>query len=384
MPQNGVSGPPQLTFSRNVFPYPKSIFSPFFPIISATTVLSSLLLYTTIFFFANKKIDTTLHMATMYTPNPCKLYKVLQDDTFSQERDRVAARNTDVWNEMDAPALFAASLEADDETLALAPPTLIATHSIKGARIPVHVIENGFTSAECKHVIASAEAVGFKTRPDAGVQPDLMYKQAREYQDTASLAPVVSTAQIIFVRDEKLAGLIWSRIKRQLLIDNLSVSCIQNYDAGGLCKCLEGGGHYIPVGVNPLVRILKYEPGQVFSPHSDTSYRFPKLNGVPGSYRNGVSVVVYLNSQEGLGGQEDFTGGSLNFLQRAKVEVVPGKKPVVTYPHHDPPVTVLPKQGRIAAFDPNEKHESAKILSGVKYAIQTDVMFVWCPGSATA
>ena len=40
MPQNGVSGPPQLTFSRNVFPYPKSIFSPFFPIISATTVLS--------------------------------------------------------------------------------------------------------------------------------------------------------------------------------------------------------------------------------------------------------------------------------------------------------------------------------------------------------
>ena len=29
--------PPQLTFSRNVFPYPKSIFSPFFPIISATT-----------------------------------------------------------------------------------------------------------------------------------------------------------------------------------------------------------------------------------------------------------------------------------------------------------------------------------------------------------
>ena len=37
MPQNGVSGPPQLTFSRNVFPYPKSIFSPFFPIISATT-----------------------------------------------------------------------------------------------------------------------------------------------------------------------------------------------------------------------------------------------------------------------------------------------------------------------------------------------------------
>ena len=37
MPQNGVSGPPQLTFSRNVFPYPKSIFPPFFPIISATT-----------------------------------------------------------------------------------------------------------------------------------------------------------------------------------------------------------------------------------------------------------------------------------------------------------------------------------------------------------
>ena len=37
MPQNGVSGPPQLTFSRNVFSYPKSIFSSFFPIISATT-----------------------------------------------------------------------------------------------------------------------------------------------------------------------------------------------------------------------------------------------------------------------------------------------------------------------------------------------------------
>ena len=40
MPQNGVSGPPQLTFSRNVFSYPKSISPPFFPIISATTVVS--------------------------------------------------------------------------------------------------------------------------------------------------------------------------------------------------------------------------------------------------------------------------------------------------------------------------------------------------------
>ena len=35
--KRGFRGPPQLTFSRNVFPYPKSIFPPFFPIISATT-----------------------------------------------------------------------------------------------------------------------------------------------------------------------------------------------------------------------------------------------------------------------------------------------------------------------------------------------------------
>eukprot|EP01061_Rhynchopus_euleeides_P011489 TRINITY_DN2105_c1_g1_i1.p1 TRINITY_DN2105_c1_g1~~TRINITY_DN2105_c1_g1_i1.p1 ORF type:complete len:340 (+),score=85.24 TRINITY_DN2105_c1_g1_i1:50-1021(+) len=310
--------------------------------------------------------------------NPCKLFGAIVHDNVSQHatRDQVAARNTHIWESRNASEPFASSRAA-------AAPTLTSAISVPDAVNPVHVIDQVFTPEQCESVIASAEAVGFKTRGEAGLIPDMYYEQPDFAAGNVSRAPI-STARIIFVRDEVLAGYLYSRIRPLLQSLKMGIGC-QGKKAQGsdICKCRENGAHCVAAGVNPLLRILKYEPGQVFSVHSDTSYRTTELCGVHGQYRNGLSVVVYLNEQSSESGEAPagcFTGGSLNFTERGKVTVVKGQKPVITYPRHDPDVSLQPKIGRVVTFDGEEMHESAAIVSGVKYAIQTDVMFRWCPG----
>jgi prolyl 4-hydroxylase len=96
-----------------------------------------------------------------------------------------------------------------------------------------------------------------------------------------------------------------------------------------------------PVGCNECIRYYRYRPGDFFKPHQDTHFqRSP-------DERSLLSVVVYLN-----GG---YTGGDLVF--------------------HHTRQTVTPRAGLAAVFGHRMVHESTPLVSGVKYALRSDVMY---------
>lgn len=99
-------------------------------------------------------------------------------------------------------------------------------------------------------------------------------------------------------------------------------------------------------GLNERMRILRYSEGHFFAPHRDGCYR---RNANEKSF---LTVMIYLNS--------NFLGGSTNLTSSSSSTLG---------------TQVVPKCGSVFVFDHNLHHEGAKLVSGVKYAIRTDVMY---------
>lgn len=93
-------------------------------------------------------------------------------------------------------------------------------------------------------------------------------------------------------------------------------------------------------GLNERFRYYRYEPGQSFRWHRD-GY-FERSNGE----RSRLTFMVYLN--------DDFEGGDTKFEQ----------------------IVVQPEKGMALGFTHHLWHEGAEVLSGQKYVLRTDVMYV--------
>ena len=105
-------------------------------------------------------------------------------------------------------------------------------------------------------------------------------------------------------------------------------------------------------GLNERMRILRYQEGEYFRPHSDGSYRPNK------QHASIQTMMIYLNS----GGGVNFEGGCTVFHGRKC-----SRKSTST--EH------VPKTGSVLIFDHPMVHEGAELLRGTKYAIRTDVMY---------
>jgi predicted 2-oxoglutarate/Fe(II)-dependent dioxygenase YbiX len=98
-----------------------------------------------------------------------------------------------------------------------------------------------------------------------------------------------------------------------------------------------------PISLNERLRYYQYEPGQYFAPHQDGSF-VRSLNE-----RSQVTVLLYLN--------EDFTGGET---------VVENE-------------VVIPETGMLLLFRHPLVHESKPLLSGRKYVLRSDIMYLRVP-----
>lgn len=111
------------------------------------------------------------------------------------------------------------------------------------------------------------------------------------------------------------------------------------------------------VGLNERMRILRYDKGTYFAPHYDGTY---VRNMEAGLDRKGevsfVTFQLYLN--EGCG------GGTTRFLARGRDRN-----------GHMNFVDVMPKIGSVLLFQHDCYHEGAKVTSGRKYVIRSDVMY---------
>jgi len=111
----------------------------------------------------------------------------------------------------------------------------------------------------------------------------------------------------------------------------------------------------LAVGLNERMRILRYDPGCYFKPHSDGSYRRGYEAGLS---RHGemseVTLLLYLN--------EGYEGGRTRFLSPHSSS---------TASHYD----VVPQTGSVLLFEHACYHEGATLLQGRKYILRTDVMY---------
>ena len=97
--------------------------------------------------------------------------------------------------------------------------------------------------------------------------------------------------------------------------------------------------------LNERFRFYRYDPGQKFALHFDGFFR--RDNGE----QSELTFMVYLNA--------DFTGGETKFYgDDRKLRV-----------------TVRPQQGMALGFVHLQLHEGARVESGRKYVLRTDVMY---------
>jgi hypothetical protein len=144
---------------------------------------------------------------------------------------------------------------------------------------------------------------------------------------------------------------------------------------------------YSAVGLNERMRYLRYDAGTFFAPHFDGSYvRSLEAGPEREGERSFVTFQAYLN--------EGFKGGATRFLSVNDTENHDGggddtpsfwpafltstKRPSGRNPHYN----VVPRTGSVLLFQHDCCHEGARLISGRKYAIRSDVMYSTAgPGS---
>ncbi|MBI1184485.1 oxidoreductase, 2OG-Fe(II) oxygenase [bacterium] len=98
-------------------------------------------------------------------------------------------------------------------------------------------------------------------------------------------------------------------------------------------------GNSVAVGLNELFRFYKYEPNQEFKRHRDQSYIRSEFES------SFYTLIIYLNDGF-IGGETIFNG-----------------------------LKIKPKKGNCLIFFHDLEHEGAKLISGIKYVLRTDIMY---------
>lgn len=179
--------------------------------------------------------------------------------------------------------------------------------------VPDHVftIPNLLTPDECARHVALSEGNGFEDAPITT-------------SDGPRMRPDLRNNARVVLDDVALADSLWSRL------------------APHVPPVIEGT---TPLGLNERFRCYRYDPGQTFAWHFDGAYTRPS------GERSQLTFMVYLN--------DGFEGGETNFDLR--------------YPHGE--VTIVPKAGMALLFVHHLLHEGARIRSGRKYVLRSDVMY---------
>merc|ERR1719300_2170757 len=175
------------------------------------------------------------------------------------------------------------------------------------------ILHDVFTEEECKDFIAEAERQGFEeAMVNNGTNPTL----DKDFRKGGRCV----------INNQKKANEIWSRIKFYIP---------KQWD-GDKVK-----------GLNPKLRVLKYENGDFFKAHTD-HFHVEK----DGSEQSYLTIQLYLN--------EGFKGGNTTFL---------------TDEEDEENVAVVPRTGSVLVFQKEMMHEGSLLEDGVKYTLTSDVMY---------
>ncbi len=176
-------------------------------------------------------------------------------------------------------------------------------------------ITNVFTPEECSALIQIAEETGFT--------------QAALYTDANGrdhMALDVRKSSRCVIDSEPFVERLWERIRDHV---------------PSTWKGAE------VVGLNPRLRILRYDPGDEFKPHMDGKYTSPS------GAISCITILIYLN--------QGYEGGFTCFWGS-------------TGDHEEGWIPIQPETGMITMQDQDLLHCVPPLISGRKYAIRTEVM----------
>jgi predicted 2-oxoglutarate/Fe(II)-dependent dioxygenase YbiX len=175
----------------------------------------------------------------------------------------------------------------------------------------IQVLTGAFDAAECDALIRLAEGIGFHDAPITTGAGFVM-------------APDIRNNTRVMLDDVPRAAALWDRLAMHVPARD---------------------GRFRAVGLNERFRFYRYEPGQQFDWHRDGA--FVRRDGDRSLY----TLIVYLN--------DGFTGGTTDF----------------SLPQLDEPLVIEPERGMVLLFQHHLRHRGAPVISGVKYALRTDVMY---------
>lgn len=161
---------------------------------------------------------------------------------------------------------------------------------------------------------------------------------------------------------DAFARLLWNR-----LAPSLPILRIMNDNTP-----TDWNGHRIwrAVGVNPLMRFIRYEKLGMLIPHYDSSYEFHE------GKRTLMSLIIYLTEcEEGEGGATRFIVDPQQHLPLTEREyndwTGPPPQSAILY-------AIPPKQGMAVAFDHRILHDSEFVQNSSKLILRTDIIFEKC------
>jgi hypothetical protein len=182
------------------------------------------------------------------------------------------------------------------------------------AHIPgyMHTLQNILTPQECEDICEIAEATGFAA---ASLYTDGTGRE--HFSENRKSSRCILDSHMFAER-------LWRRLGPFMPATWGSATC---------------------VGLNERLRILRYDPGDEFKPHSDGSY------SAPGGAISKITVLLYLNA--------GYEGGFTHFLHEDGTTWVP----------------IEPHVGSAAVQDQALVHGVPPLIRGRKYAIRTEVMY---------
>lgn len=214
----------------------------------------------------------------------------------------------------------------------------------------IFTIDNFLTLYAGQEIIKNAEIRGFKNSSVSG----------GGHGRTGMEDP--RTSQFCILDDIHYSVELWNKIKTSLPPDVTHVS------RTGYITCEEIAKEWKPVGINPHLRVYKYDVGQVFPEHVDYKMcRKVFRDGKKYRQMTFMTLLVYLN--------DDFTGGETGFwTQHDKIGTKEHCRFLRSFEVKPHQILVEPKNGMALVNDQNLLHEGMAQIKGTKYVLKTDIV----------
>jgi hypothetical protein len=170
------------------------------------------------------------------------------------------------------------------------------------------------------------------------------------------------TSQFCVIDDLNYANNLWNKIYGYLPPD------VSHVSTTGYISNDQIATEWKPVGINPHLRIYKYDVGQVFPEHVDYKMcRKVFRDGKEFRQMTFMTLLVYLN--------DDFTGGQTGFwTQHDTIGMKEHCRFLRASEHKPHQVVVNPKIGMALVNDQNLLHEGMAPTKGTKYVLRTDIV----------